>query len=79
MIWLFERGDRVTRLVTRYDAASGEYVLDVEWSDGAKETERFPDAETFKARLVALEHQLLSEEWTPADGSPKLIGDWWKP
>lgn len=79
MIWLFERGDRVTRLVTRFDPAASEYVLEVDWSDGASTAERFPDTDSFKARLIAVEHQLLAEEWKPADGSPQLTGDWWKP
>ena len=79
MIWLFERGNRVTRLVTRFEPATSEYVLDVDWSDGASSTERFTDTEAFKARLLSLEQQLLAEDWKHADGSPQLIGDWWKP
>ena len=79
MIWLFERGNRATRLVTRFDPATSEYILDVDWSDGASSTEGFPDADTFKTRLLALEQQLLAEDWKHADGSPKLVGDWWKP
>ena len=79
MVWLFERGSRVTRLVTRFEPASSEYVLDVDWSDGASSTERFGDTDAFKTRLLALEQQLLSEDWKHADGSPQLIGDWWKP
>ena len=79
MIWLFERGHRVPRLVTRFDTETADYVLDVEWSDGASSTERFADAETFKTRLIALEQQLLAEDWRPADGSPQLIGEFWKP
>jgi hypothetical protein len=80
MIWLFERGDRVARLVTRLDTPSGEYVLEMEWSDGLSSTERFSDFMQFQARVITLEHQLLSEEWRQADGSPQLISaDWWKP
>jgi hypothetical protein len=79
MIWLFERGNRVTRLVTRFEPATSEYVLDVDWSDGASSTERFGEQDAFKARLLALEQQLLAEDWKHADGSPQLIGDWWKP
>lgn len=79
MVWLFERGSRVTRLVTRFDTASGEYLLDVNWSDGASSTERFGNTESFKTRLLALEQQLLAEDWKHSDGSPQLIGDWWKP
>ena len=80
MIWLFERGDRVARLVTRFDTPSGEYILEMEWSDGLASTERFSDFTQFQARVITLEHQLLSEEWRQADGSPQLISaDWWKP
>lgn len=79
MIWLFERGDRATRVVTRLDSVTSEYILEVQWSDGAATLETFSDPESFKARLVALEQQLVAEEWKPADGSPRLTGDWWKP
>lgn len=80
MIWLFERGDRVARLTTRFDVPSGEYVLEMEWSDGLATTERFAAFDAFQARITTLEHQLLSEEWRQASGSPQLISeDWWKP
>jgi hypothetical protein len=80
MIWLFERGDRVVQLVTRFDAGSGEYVLDLQWSDGLSETERFRDYVGFKNRIMDLEQQLAAEEWKQAGGSPQIItGDWWKP
>lgn len=80
MIWLFERGDRVARLITRFDTASSEYILEMEWSDGLSTTERFADFTQFQTRIIALEQQLLSEEWRQAAGSPQLIsGDWWKP
>lgn len=80
MIWLFERGDRVARLVTRFDTASNEYVLEMEWSDGLAATERFGDFSAFQKRVISLEHQLLAEEWRQSAGSPQLIaGDWWKP
>ena len=38
MIWLFERGNRATRLVTRFDPATSEYILDVDWSAVTLET-----------------------------------------
>jgi len=79
MIWLFERGNRATRLVTRLDPATSEYILDVDWSDGASSTERFADPDSFKTRLLALEQQLLAEDWKHSETSPQLIGDWWKP
>ena len=80
MIWLFERGDRVARLVTRFDPPTAEYVLEMEWSDGLATTERFADVAAFQSRILTLEKQLLSEEWRQASGSPTLISeDWWKP
>jgi len=80
MIWLFERGDRVTRLVTRFDPACGEYVLEMEWSDGLPSIERFSDVDTFQSRILTLEQQLVAEEWKQAGDSPQLISaDWWKP
>jgi hypothetical protein len=80
MIWLFERGDRVARLVTRLDPVSGDYLLELEWSDGLSETERYSDVAAFQTRIVALERQLIAEEWKPAEDSPQLIAaDWWKP
>jgi hypothetical protein len=80
MIWLFERGDRVARLVTRLDPMSGDYLLELEWSDGVASTERFSDLSAFQSRILALEQKLISEEWKPAGDSPQLItADWWKP
>jgi hypothetical protein len=80
MIWLFERGDRVARLVTRFDPPTAEYILEMEWSDGLATTERFSDLAAFQSRIFSLEQQLLSEEWRQASGSPTLISeDWWKP
>jgi hypothetical protein len=80
MIWLFERGDRVVQLVTRFDTDSGEYVLEMQWSDGLSETERFRDYGRFKDRILGLERQLAAEEWKQAGASPQFIsGDWWKP
>jgi len=54
MIWLFERCDRVARLVTRFDTPSGEYILEMEWSDGLASTERFSDFTQFQARVITL-------------------------
>jgi len=68
------------QLVTRFDAETGEYVLEMQWSDGLSETARFRDYVKFKARIVDLEQQLAAEEWKQAGTSPQLISaDWWKP
>jgi hypothetical protein len=80
MIWLYERGDRATRIETRFEAESGEYLLEVHWSDGAATFERFQDSLAFKTRVLALEQQLVEERWTQRGDSPQLIqADWWKP
>jgi hypothetical protein len=80
MIWLYERGDRATQIKTRFEAESGEYFLEVHWSDGIASFERFVDAPAFKARLMVLEQRLVEEQWTPRADSPQLIqADWWKP
>jgi hypothetical protein len=68
------------QLVTRFDTDSGEYVLEMQWSDGLSETERFRDYGRFKDRILGLERQLAAEEWKQAGASPQFIsGDWWKP
>ncbi len=68
------------QLVTRVDTDSGEYVLEMQWSDGLSETERFRDYIRFKDRILELERQLAAEEWKQAGASPQFIsGDWWKP
>lgn len=80
MIWLYERGDRATRIETRFEPESGEYLLEVQWSDGVATLERFVDSLKFKARVLALEQRLVEEQWTQRDDSPQLIqADWWKP
>jgi len=79
MIWLYERGDRVTRLVTRFDPACGEYVLEMEWSDGLPTIERFSDVVTFQSRIVTLEQQLVarngSRPATPHSSSQRTGGN----
>jgi hypothetical protein len=77
MIWLFERGNEIVRLTTRFLRASGEYTILVEWSDGRAETERFSDFAAFDARILALERQLGADHWTQA-GRPQLIQDDWR-
>ena len=81
MIWLFERGDeRMRDSPSRFDTTTGEYVLDMEWSDGLATTERFADFTAFQTRILTLERQLVSEEWRQATVLPQLIAaDWWKP
>ena len=76
MIWLFERDVHAIRIETRFDRASGEYVLVTEERNGARKTERFRDAAAFRLRLEALEEQLESNHWTRT--GPFLLRDGWR-
>lgn len=78
MIWLFERGEEVVRLETRIDHATGEYVVDIKWASRAAETERYRDAVGFERRMVELEQQLASDQWTQAGTSPRLLPHGWR-
>ena len=77
MIWLFERGDDVVRLETRFENATGEYVVVIAWAAREAETERFSDYDTFHARILALETQLDAEHWAQA-GSPTILPRGWR-
>ena len=77
MIWSFERGDEVIRLVTRIDNGKGDYVLVIEWAERSPETERFTDYAAYQARLLALERQLAADRWTLI-GSPEILPDGWR-
>jgi hypothetical protein len=73
MIWLFERGDRIARMTTRWDAPASEYVLEVEWVEGQAVTERFADPSAFATRLVALEQLLRAQGWIQSADSPEML------
>lgn len=77
MIWLFERGGEVTRVETRFDNSTCEYVAEIVWADGHVETERYHDRATFHARILMLEAQLATERWQ-LTGPPTLISDAWR-
>lgn len=77
MIWSFERGDEVIRLVTRIDNGKGDYVLVIEWAERPSETERFTDYAAYQERLLALESQLAADRWTLI-GSPEILPDGWR-
>lgn len=77
MIWLFERGNEVVRLETRFDKASAEYVVVIGWTDRPSETERFLDFAPFHARILGLEQKLHADHWTQI-GGPTIIPDGWR-
>jgi hypothetical protein len=76
MVWFFERGGGVLELVTRYDNDTAEYVLELRPAGAAPTSERFRDRAAYKARLLAVEQQLTSEQWRP-NGPPVLLPDGW--
>jgi hypothetical protein len=77
MIWLYERRNEQLRLETRFDNATGEFVLVQHQSNGTQETERFPSEEAFRVRLTALSAALEQERWNPK-GPPVILSDGWK-
>jgi hypothetical protein len=77
VIWFFEKNGQAVRLETRFDNASQEYVIVIDWADRPSETERFGDYGRFHSRIVALEQRLTLEKWTQ-DGSPTILSDGWR-
>src|SRR3990170_6247110 len=78
MIWLFERGTDIVRLVTQYDEASKEYRVSIEWADGRCEREAHTDLASFNSRILSLERQLATEHWTLMPGLPQILADGWR-
>jgi hypothetical protein len=63
MIWFFERGSEQARVVTRFDAMTNEFVLDVIEPDGSCISTRFRDQAAFEQRVNALERELAAASW----------------
>lgn len=77
MVWFFTRGAEKLKAETRFDDRAREYVLTLEWPDGRRETERFPDTAAFQRRLDGLKEQLDAERWSQ-EGPPTLLADGWR-
>lgn len=77
MLWFFERRGETVRLETSYDNNTAEFVLVIEWPGRPSVTERFPDADSFTARVRDLEQSLSAERWTQV-GSPMILPTGWK-
>jgi hypothetical protein len=77
MVWFFEREHEVTRLETRFDNDSGEYVLIIEPPNVALRTERFTSQQDFQARLVVVERQLKAQHWAQRRGV-QILADGWR-
>ena len=77
MIWLYQRNDEVLQLETRFDNATGEFVLIQHRPDGAQDTERFLTEDDFRVRLTTLSAILEEERWN-RNGPPLILNDGWK-
>ena len=77
MIWFFARGNEAVRVETRFDNASGEYVLEIEWPNKPLEIERFRDHAAFEARVAGIEARLRTESWAQV-GGPEILREGWR-
>jgi len=77
MVWFYRNTSGDLRIETRVDDRTGEYVLDLVWPGGPVETERFVNEDAFRARTIALEHQLDTEQWTQI-GTPEILPHGWR-
>jgi len=75
MLWFFERGEESLRLETRYDNDTAEFVASVRWPDGREKVERFTELEEFRRWLVAFDHAIEAERWTP--NAPVILPSGW--
>jgi hypothetical protein len=75
MLWFFKRSDERLELETRFDNEAFEYVMIVR-RHGRETIERYSQAAAFHARLVALEQELLRDDWH-ASGTPRILAAGW--
>jgi hypothetical protein len=52
-------------------------VAIIHYPDGPAHTERFADADAFRAWLVACERDLNSQHWKPQAGGPVFLPEPW--
>ncbi len=76
MIWFYERDSQALQLETAYDNETAEYVAVVQYPDGRKETERFPDADSFRDWLMAFEDKLSDDRFIRR-GPPVVLPYGW--
>ena len=77
MIWLYERDDEALRLETKFDNATGEFILIQQLPGDEQVIERFNSEEDFRTRLTALSTALDEARWHRT-GPPLLLNDGWK-
>ena len=72
MLWFSDRDNEKVEVETRFDNNNLEYVLTIRWPDGREQTERYPDSDSFSARVIALSEELKSMNWRNT-GSPIVL------
>jgi hypothetical protein len=77
MIWFFGRGNETTQVETRFESASGEYVLEITRGRGPTTIERFQELAEFESRVRVVEEELRSEAWVQI-GGPDIVPDGWR-
>ena len=77
MVWFFGRGNETVRVETRFDNASREYVVEIDWGNRPKETERYRELPAFEARVASVEAQLRAQSWAQI-GGPEILPDGWR-
>ena len=76
MLWFYQRDKELITVETRFDEATGEYLLVMQTADGETKIERFKDLRAFENRLVREEKKLASERWKQV-GPPIFLRDGW--
>ena len=76
MVWFFARANEAVRVETRFDNATGEYVLEIDWASKPLQIERFRDHAAFEDRVAGIETRLRSESWAQVGGPEILPGGW---
>jgi hypothetical protein len=74
MVWFWKRDNEELRVETRYDNATQEFIVTLQFGNGATQSERFARRSAFEARLIALERDLGAERWA-STGPPQFLPD----
>ena len=77
MVWFYRSTNGELRIETRFNETTGEYVLDLAWPGQPPQTECFDNEDAFRARTIALEHQLENEHWTQV-GTRQVLPHGWR-
>jgi len=76
MLWFYQRDQELITVETRFDEATGEYLLVMQTANHEQQIERFKDLQAFEKRLVIAERTLATERWKQV-GPPIFLRDGW--